>query len=282
MTYNAQDRSVQDGKPVDLYVIELENLRFFYTDAPADKPMTVPGYGAQVYRSKQLVRSGIATAMSMLDNSNITVKLPIDDAVSKIVNSYVTPSSFFIDIFQYHANDGDNEVKRIFAGFVTNVTSEDPQTTLNVSSLMQIYTAVSMGMITFTPVCNHEFGDARCGVDQGPLAHTTTLSSTWLWTIEVATPPAASFEGGTVINERTGIKRDVVDITGSSILITGAFVDAKPGDTLKFYPSCNHLVGTGNDCFTKYNNVANHGGFPFIPRKNPFVEGFGEVKFVDM
>jgi hypothetical protein len=39
------------------------------------------------------------------------------------------------------------------------------------------------------------------------------------------------------------------------------------GTSITLYPGCQHTV---TDCTNRFNNLANYGGFPFIPIDNPF------------
>ena len=42
-----------------------------------------------------------------------------------------------------------------------------------------------------------------------------------------------------------------------------------PGETVSLYPGCDHTLQT---CHGRFNNAENFGGFPWIPRRNPFNE----------
>jgi uncharacterized phage protein (TIGR02218 family) len=39
------------------------------------------------------------------------------------------------------------------------------------------------------------------------------------------------------------------------------------GDVLSLYPGCDHSMAT---CISKFNNLVNYGGFPYMTQKNPW------------
>lgn len=43
--------------------------------------------------------------------------------------------------------------------------------------------------------------------------------------------------------------------------------ELQPGDEVRLYAGCDHSMQT---CQSRFNNLDNYGGFPFIPSKNPF------------
>ncbi len=54
---------------------------------------------------------------------------------------------------------------------------------------------------------------------------------------------------------------------GTRFTLTNFPLGLVAGMTLKAYPGDDHTLAT---CATKFDNVANYGGFPYFPEKNPF------------
>lgn len=62
-------------------------------------------------------------------------------------------------------------------------------------------------------------------------------------------------------------RRMILTHTGSEITIMGLPVGMAVGDTIHAFPGCDRTVDT---CVVKFDNLANMGGFPHSPGRNPF------------
>jgi len=49
------------------------------------------------------------------------------------------------------------------------------------------------------------------------------------------------------------------------------FSTSPMGQTVKCNKGCKHRVTA--DCLNRFANTANYGGFPYVPKKNPFQTG---------
>lgn len=99
--------------------------------------------------------------------------------------------------------------------------------------------------------------------------------------------PSYYFNGGFIHIEYTNLKTDVLRILDDLALEDEVSYETNPEDRFNhyiyvdppvsespdyiqsatLYPGCKHTI---DDCKNKFNNVANYGGFPWIPGKNPF------------
>lgn len=87
---------------------------------------------------------------------------------------------------------------------------------------------------------------------------------------EFGSQPEGFFNGGFVeYNIPSGMleRRMIVGSTGDDITIMGLPVEMAVGDTIFAFPGCDRTVDT---CVAKFNNLANFGGFPHSPGRNPF------------
>lgn len=62
-------------------------------------------------------------------------------------------------------------------------------------------------------------------------------------------------------------RRMIVSHVGADITITGLPVGMAVDDVISAYPGCDRTIDT---CVAKFNNLANFGGFPHSPGRNPF------------
>jgi len=70
-----------------------------------------------------------------------------------------------------------------------------------------------------------------------------------------------------MIGRITGVRRSIVAHSGANLTLTRPVPEFAVGSQIRLYPGCDHTKGT---CNTKFNNLDNFGGFPWIPIRNPF------------
>ncbi len=275
MSYETTDTTVDDGAPQEFYIFRVENLMFRYTNAPRDIMI-----GSNPFYSRQITRTALVNNMSVIDNSDTKITLPRADEVCKKCAGLFTPTIIDLDIYQRHRTDPDLELKRIFAGYMIDISTSGVETDMAFTSLMRTHIDAPVATVMYTAQCNHDWGDRRCAVDPEAYVRTSQVIGNDLWTLKVADfigDDMQQFVGGYIINDRTGIQRNIVNIDNNSIFLDGMFADVEVGDKVRLYPGCDHKID--GDCRLTYNNVINFGGFPFIPRKNPFLKGFGEIDY---
>jgi len=233
-----------------------------------------------VFRSRQMRRTGIVYNMSMLDNSNMDLFLPTTDPFAKKCLGLITPTTLVVQVYQQHLTDPDAEAKRVHYCYVMKIEPGDTEVKFSTGSIMQAYTSSDLGTVLYSYTCNHELGDEHCKVDLDDYKENSTVASFGGYQITLADfvgVDMSFYAGGTIVNERTGQQRPIVTIDGETVFILAPFVDIVAGDPVKLWPGCDHRRDGPAGCLARFDNVINYGGFPFIPRKNPFVEGFGEL-----
>lgn len=275
MSYEEIDKSVETGAPIEFYIFSVENLRFYYTNATRDFMQS-----GNLFLSRSIERTALTNNMSIIDNSDTKITLPRSDLLSQKCAGMFTPSIINVEIFQRHRSDPDGEAKRIFSGYLLDIETNGRMAEFSFTTLMRSYVDGQVATVSYTAVCNHDWGDSRCRVDIEAYSRASQVVSSDLWTLTVAGfvgEDMKDFIGGFIRNDRTNVQRNVVDIDQNRIFLDGMFADVEVGDTIKIYPGCDHLIDS--DCRTAFNNVINFGGFPFIPRSNPFLKGFGEIDY---
>jgi hypothetical protein len=148
----------------------------------------------------------------------------------------------------------------------------------------------------YTPECRWKFGDSRCTVNTAALTVSDTVDSVPGLSADALSRPATGgselqnavrstivnpndeficfsrpeadgyFDFGVVTwtsGPNTGISMEVIRFSGGSFkLMEGLPFQIQIGDAFTVYPGCNLTSAT---CKAKFNNLANFGGFPFIP-----------------
>lgn len=125
----------------------------------------------------------------------------------------------------------------------------------------------------FGRLCPYVLGDSKCRKDVTSFTFSATVTSVGTNTRKVLTSTdvdghAANFFAGGVVTfvtgDNAGVKMEVreSDIAGQLTFYIPLPKAIQVGDTFTVVSGCAHTL---TDCRDKYDNVDNHGGFPFIP-----------------
>lgn len=118
--------------------------------------------------------------------------------------------------------------------------------------------------------CDHALYGSRCRVNKDNFFISgiiSSITSSGLVISECASKPNAYFSGGQVLFS-DGISVYISQHIGANINLMRGKKSAKIGDSVNVYAGCDKSVSS---CKTKFNNLNNFGGFPYMPTKNPFV-----------
>jgi uncharacterized phage protein (TIGR02218 family) len=119
----------------------------------------------------------------------------------------------------------------------------------------------------FQTGCMHTLFDLACGLEKDDWGETGLVESgSTALQIEWASATADYFNLGTITFEtgpNVGISRTIRSSNGSSLSLVFPF-ETTPniGDQFKAYPGCDLTKST---CQSKFNNLNNFRGFPFVP-----------------
>lgn len=153
----------------------------------------------------------------------------------------------------------------LFVGQVGEITTSRNKIAITVNSHLQMLNT-KMPRNLWQPSCLHTLYDADCGVARNGNTTTANAGSTAMQIHCGLSQEAGWFDQGYVTitsGALAGQKRTVKSYTpGTLHLLLPLPAAPVAGDALSAYPGCDKTQGT---CTTKFNNVANFRGFPFIP-----------------
>lgn len=262
MTYGGREASVRDGAPVELYEFAwgaVAPLR--YTSAAADYPL-----GADTYLAATLQRSQIEASAERARNA-ITITCARDFPVAELFR--VAPPSELIAVTLRRQHRGDAEVAVIWQGRVLNCEWAGAQATLNCEPVSSSLRRIGLRR-RYQRQCPHVLYGPSCGVVRATHSKATTVTGATGLVLEVAALDAKPYAGGFVewTTPAGAIERRFIrSFSGLAITLTQAFQGIGAGAAVVVSPGCAH---TRAMCADTYANLPNHGGFPFIPQKNPF------------
>lgn len=270
MTFATYETSQQAGAPIELYEFTVGVQTYRYTSAPEDIT-----YQTKIYQAFQLSRSAIEDT-GELPKNQLTIEAQRDFPVSDLFRIAPPSDVVLLNIRRLHFDDPDLEPKLIWSGRVLNcewtarstcsLTCESFYTALKRRGLRRLYQRQ----------CPHILYGTACGVAN--TAWKTTVIVTTASGLTVTSPAIdlladGYFAGGYLewesapgVYERRAIRSHV----GDAITLTHPVVGLAGGSEVDLFAGCDHSLAT---CGGKFGNTANYGGFPYVPKVNPFGGG---------
>ena len=269
MSFLGLETSIFGGTPVELYEFRLSTVSWRYCSG--QKPVI---YSGQTYVPTPIKHSEIVDE-SGKDTNGLTITAPFDLDIGTIWMA--APPSEVVQLFIYerHLTDPDNEFQIKWMGRVLNAKWTHAELELQAESTR--ISAKRMGLRRRNQVsCPYALYGNGCNVNN--LAFEVSGPCTLLSGVQISVPAIGSagkpdgwFVGGyaTWVSDTTGIveRRSIIAHVGSTVTFDTTAVGLSSTDTVKLYPGCDRTLAT---CVSKFNNVINYGGLPWVPTKNPF------------
>jgi uncharacterized phage protein (TIGR02218 family) len=265
MTYDALERSNDSGAPVKLFEFQLGTTYWRYCAGQIDVVYGGYTYSAIAVSHGDIVMSG--------DTQSDEMSVQISSAADVTDLFSGTPPSQSLAIRIRSKHHGDSEAPVIWTGIVKSSTrTSRAEVTFLCNSLLSTLTRSGL-RLSWGRGCPHVLYDGSCRVN--PASYATAvqvqdMNGNTLVSTGLAMLPDAYFAGGFLSftgpwggTERRGIEYHV----GTNIQLLSPTDGISVGDWILVYPGCDRVTLT---CQSKFNNLANYGGFPHLPVKSPF------------
>ncbi|GLC25059.1 baseplate hub protein [Roseisolibacter agri] len=206
-----------------------------------------------------------------------------------------------VRILRVHLSDAGVVIDRaaVFQGMVAGLQTDGTTATIPCDGLQALF-ARQLPRLAIQKTCPWAFGDLRCGVDPLSMAVAATVDA--LGTAEQAadggaratltldldalpTRPSGEgtaddttyWDGGALhfavdgVPTRTYIERaDVSDFPTVTLTLYAALPAALVGTTVHLTAGCDKTFAS---CLHRFANTRRFGGYPFLPERNPLIEG---------
>ena len=272
MTFAAFETAQETGRPVELYEFLMGGEFFRFTSDQND--YTAAGntfIRENVSRSQLRVLPG----GGQRDGEKLEVVLPAENGLVKKFVLVVPGKKPLMTLYRVHRNDPDQQLVTLFKGQVQSVsfTQNGRQATMQIAPLT-VANSRPMPRHTYQNLCNHMLYDARCKILETDVTFRKFLPVTAASGSTITATGAGAFGSDFFLAGFVEFQADFRLIVGQAtdvLTLNLPFGVSPVGQTLRFQAGCKHRLVT--DCQTKFNNVVNFGGFPFVPTKNPFETG---------
>lgn len=278
MTFDAKEQSLEGGDPINLYRFQYGASSFFYyTDAEETISFSGDDY-APIPITHDNIRSN-----GSLDYATLSINLPMDADVCDLFLTYPPSREVSLIIRAGHASDTEFPVK--WTGRVIGCDWSPPEATL---SCQPISTALLRPGIRrrYSVPCPYALYDQNtCKANEAAATVATTVSSVSGAVIGLPTNwhgsfSAAKFNGGKAkwTNSDNGLPevRRILSADANSMRVAGLVRGLSATDAINVVLGCNRQESgfddPNTDCDNLHNNLANHGGMPFLPKDNPVEE----------
>jgi uncharacterized phage protein (TIGR02218 family) len=262
MSYDDFEFSRDSGTPIELYEFAQGTERWNYISG-ADNLI----YTSQNYRPLPIQRDRIKQNTDVFKNG-MKLSFPIGDPFASQFLGFAPEEITTVVIRRGHWGDPLGEFIVYWKGRILGATANENRIDLNCES---IFTSIQRPGLRakYEYSCRRTLYERGCNVNResfGVLREIEASSGVVLQVFGLDLYPDGYFTGGMVVAE-SGTTRFITSHTAQDITLTRPIRSVAVGQDISVYPGCDHLRGT---CLTKFNNLDNFGGFPFIPGRNPF------------
>jgi len=260
LSYQSIETSTQDGLPVELYIFAQGNRAWRFTTTP-----DAITYDSVEYVPSSVSRDRIKQTSDVLKDS-LNLEFPRGDDFASQFIGYAPDIVTTVTVMRGHL--GDNEFIPYWKGRVISAVTSGNKIELSCESVFSSVQRAGL-RARYELTCRHSLYSARCGVNMESVQ--VSGVATIVSGVTVTVPEASSFANGYftggMIRDNNGTSRFVIAHTGSSLTMQRPISGMEAGVSVKIYPGCDHLRTT---CLSKFGNLDNFGGFPWVPIRNPY------------
>jgi uncharacterized phage protein (TIGR02218 family) len=269
-SFNDYEISRESSRPIELYQFTIGTDSYYYTST-ADE-LVVDGL---TFLPESISRNRVEQGADAR-NRNLVVTVPSDNAVAALYTDVVPGQRATLSIYRYQRDESPafNTPVLLFKGIIQSVQfPEDGYTAQIAARSIESALNRSVPRFTFMGLCNHFVYDSSCGVDPTPFSHTGEVTAVTGSVITVAGAGASGldFTGGYCRPSSAMDYRMVIAQSGDDLTLLLPFSGTVLGGNVQVFAGCNHAVD--GDCALVFDNVANFGGFAFVPNRNVFQTG---------
>lgn len=266
MSFSEYETSLQNGRPIRLYQFQRGPLKWGFTTADRNIiHQTINFKSIEGGISDDGIRQ---TGNAQADTLNITLPAKTDVAQMYRVNAPGQPIA--VTIFDLHYGDAGYLV--VWVGLIAGVKFKE-LTIAEIQCQTLEVTLERTGLRkTWSRTCPHTLYDNACKAQRVDYRVDTLIDRKDGVAVGVAAAqahPNGYYSGGYVEwtsqygLEQKGIESHVDDV----LYLYGGTDDLSIGQSIAIYPGCDRTIQT---CATKFSNVLNYGGCPYMPGKSPF------------
>ena len=259
MSYLEKERSEELSEPVELYRIRMGGREYLLTSYGKD----FVGNDLKTYRSTQIIRTEVSHDAIDIDNK-LKITIPVRSWIAKEWLEFDSDFENTIEIVRTHK--GDPEDYLMWKGYVAQVTMD--KTKLSLVSLPTRYNYEKVGnRAKYSRLCRRMLYGHGCGVNKDLHKIGVQITANMSSSVYVNQSVGSEYVAGMLTIPSLGLSKLIIDVRGNELVLINPIMQELTGTHAVIYKGCDKTTTT---CANRFNNLINHGGFPFIPVRNIF------------
>lgn len=202
----------------------------------------------------------------------LDITLPTSHAVPQSYIGSAPGQNATVTVQWLDRDDNPDSLRTIYKGILKSVKLVDDgkKAQLHAESIISSFKRQTPED-SFSPQCQAFLYDEHCTVSKASFSYSGTVTAVSGNTITVdgLSTEGAGWALAGYIAYGTDY-RQVLAQSGDVLTMILPFVTDITGETVTVYAGCDHSASV---CNSKFNNLVNHRGFPYVPTKNPFESG---------
>jgi len=269
------ESSLEQSRPIELYKFTLGVVSYRFTSA--EDSIVI---GSDTYTSLAISRSKIEQGSDQ-SNRTLNVTMPSSGTLPQQYITVPPGQKCAIEIYRYQRDEPSLATQiLLFKGRVATVRFPNNGNSAEFAC-RSIESAMNRNIprFSFMGSCNHILYDDNCGVDPSTFDFIGNVSAISGNTITITGLNASGIDYvGGYISTLTGDQdfRMVLAQSVDTITMLLPFANDPTGVNVQCFAGCDHIL-TG-DCALVFDNVANFGGFHYVPLDNIFETGLPRVE----
>lgn len=272
MTFNEYEISIEGSQPVETYKIVLGSSIYRYTSAEDDQVIS-----GETYTAYSIKRNRVGKGREIRGNI-LELTVPGNNEIAMQYASNLPGLKAEVTVHRFQRPDGITpENIMIFKGRIGSVRfTEDVKKAILAVQPIGVALSREMPRYCYSAQCNHMlYEEDTCGVAASDPAYKYSGLVSVVSANTIIVPGASSFTDGWFtagkVEALSGSDaRLITNHTGNNIKMLLPFPFSAVGQAVDLYAGCAHTIAI---CKTKFDNVINFGGWPFVPTKNIFQDG---------
>jgi uncharacterized phage protein (TIGR02218 family) len=264
MSFDVREISQDDGEPQELYLFMRGTTEIPYTSGAFPINLGLTTYEPLAGLSRSSVKRGQERSRNQL-----TVDVPRDAEIVEQFFGVPDQAAVWLHIYKIH--EGESDYRIMWQGRVRSVDFKGEKATMTLDDIKASTKKQGLRHL-FQGQCNNFTFDENCGLSEDDFRHddqvTLTVDGSVL-TVDNA-EAAGYFIAGQVRRsngERRMVTEDTKVVSTHTLTLLQAFEGLEPGELVRLIGgACRHTFATCQ----AVNNEENYGGYPLVPRKNPF------------
>ena len=259
MSYTEREQSDYAAQPLELYRFAMGARLWLYTSA--DHEVT---YGEDVYQPCYIKRGGF-TKGGDARKSTLSVEMAATNPLALLYRTGWVQSPMILTIYRHHYGDADFSV--LWKGRITNCKWAGSVASLSSESVFTLFKRAGLRRV-YQVGCPHVLFGAACGLSAASWAVAATVTS--IGSGQVAVSGISGYGSGYFLGGMIQAGEELRMITAHAedvLTLVDSITGVSVGDVVTLWPGCSRTVTA---CTSKFGNLDNYGGLPYLPTKNPF------------